>query len=389
MGSTIRIRPQTAGIRPESNGSPGERVNPLKRVTTSGRLRVAFLTPSLGRGGAERWIVSLARWLQPVIDVVGIACSSYGSTYEALRPEVQRWAPVAIMQESRTAYDALLQSADVVIAWGYAALNNFVPRDLAARIIYVAHGSGPWTAEHVAWAEPWVHHWAAVSEACRPAFPPHLQERVTVIHNGADIERTTPIHGRQATRVAWGVQPHQIAVTYLGRFSNEKRAEALADAIKLLPPHYVGIMAGDGWKETEAREYCQRVAGDRVKFVGFTSHVGDALAASDVWINVSPAEGFSLSLIEAWLAGVPCVSTPTGAIPELQALHGQLVTEVPIGADAPLIASAIREAQSCRAELMAHRARQLAWQHFTAPAMAARWIKYLSSVCHHSSPLAP
>jgi glycosyltransferase involved in cell wall biosynthesis len=358
---------------------PKQRVT-CPRTQSDGRLRVAFLTPSLGRGGAERWIISLARWMQPELDVIGVVSSSYGGAYEALRPEFERWCPVLLLAKEEADCFALLRTADIVIVWGFAALESYVPRGLRAKVVYVAHGSVSWTADHVTWATPWVDHWAAVSTACAVAFPTHLQSQVTAIHNGADVERTTPVRGRQATRARWGLTEDHIAVTYLGRFSHEKRPEALSQAIINLPENYVGIMAGDGWRETQVREECQAIAGDRVRFVGFDPHVGDVLAASDCWINCSPAEGFSLSLIEAWLAALPCVSTPTGATPELQAAYGPLVAEVPIGADGQTIAAGIRTAISSEFQPITDRARKLAWEQFTAPAMAARWIDYLKAI---------
>jgi len=353
----------------------------LSDIRLPTRPKVAFLTPGLGRGGAERWVISLARWLQPAFDVIGIVNSVANETKGTLQSEAARWAPVASIASDKLSAFRVLGSADIVIAWGFAALGSYLPSDLTAKVVYVAHGSGAWTADNIRAAEPMVDHWAAVSAACCDVFPERLRSEVKVVYNGADIERTTPVKGRKATRLNWGLSDDQVAVTYLGRFSTEKRSEALADAIANLPPQYVGIMAGTGWKEIEAKEHCRKVAGNRVRFVGFDSHVGDALAASDMWLNVSPSEGFSLSLIEAWLAGVPCVSTPTGAIPELQNQHGRLVTEVPIGSDGKQIADAIRNTRDSRAtEAMTTRARLLAWSEFTGPAMAYRWDQYLRQI---------
>ncbi|MES2793201.1 MAG: glycosyltransferase family 4 protein [Planctomycetota bacterium] len=345
-------------------------------VANDRRLRVAFLTPGLQRGGAERWIISLCRWMDA--QIVGVVSTmpkiDAGMRHELARVDVQVFDHDADPDASRN----VLAAADVVICWGIGNLAPYLD-GIEAPVVWVSHGACDWTRQLAIHAVGRVNHWVSVSDKARGPIPV-APDQVTVIHNGVDIDRTVPIRGRRAMRKTLGLRDDQIAVGYMGRFSPEKRPTAVAEAVACLPAQYVAVMAGDGWNEERTREAAAQIAPGRVIFAGHHPHVGDILSAFDVWINASPSEGMCLSLIETWLAGVPCVSTPTGAIPELQAVHGQLVYEVPIGADGEQIAEAILAASTDPSAVITDRARRLAWSQFTSPAMAARWIDYLQLV---------
>src|SRR4029079_9085935 len=97
--------------------------------------------------------------------------------------------------------------------------------------------------------------------------------------------------------------------------------------------------------------------------------------------STSLYEGFSLGLIEAWLAGVPTVSTITGALPELQETHGPLTVGLSADPDAEELARAIVQALSDANKSVVTRCRELAWREFTSVTMAERWSRYLELLC--------
>lgn len=376
--------PDSSPLAPQEEQPDHERLEPLATPRTDPRPRVAFLSPSMYPGGAERWMISLARWLpQCGVNVVGAVITSPHLYHQSMAAEMRRWCPVT--QASGPQSDQILSQADIVLVWGIGDLTPWLA-DYSARVVWVAHGSSEWTSDLIAKSAPRVDDWIGVSDKVRESFPADIAPLMNVIHNGADIERCTPMRGREATRKAWGVTNNQIVIGYLGRLSPEKRPLAAVEALAHLPDNYVAVIAGNGLDhhvQTYTRE-ALRAAPGRVILPGYQAHVGDVLAGIDVWINASPSEGFSLSLIEAWLAGVPCVSTPTGAIPELEWEHNLLVHRVPIGATATELADAIRGTDDATA--ISDRARNLAWDHFTAASMAARWADYLTGI---RDPLAP
>ena len=349
--------------------------------------RIAFLSPSMYPGGAERWMISLARWLP--FQIVGAVITNTHLMHASMCREMGRYCPVVAHTPANAGrVKQIFQAADIIIAWGVGTLPEWIG-DSPAKVVWVAHGSPQWTAGLVRAAAPRVHHWAGVSGIVRESFPSDLKSAMTVLHNGADIERCTPVAGRDATRAKWGIKPDQIAVGYIGRISPEKRPDQVAAAVACLPDNYVAVIVGqgvDGHQEAYLRS-ANRMASGRVIHTGHVDNVGDALAAVDVWFNASPAEGFSISLIEAWHAGKPCVSTPTGAIAELEAQHGSLVATIPHDATGPQMAAAIQSA--LRPSPIVARAKQLAWEQFTAPAMAHRWAEYLTGIINEPATTSP
>lgn len=341
------------------------------------QLKIVFLTPGFYHGGAERWILSLCRWLPH--EVLGVVVANAGQIDPSMRADLRQLAPLIPYEGAGVATaNEVLKSADVVIAWGFADLSLF-RRQSAAKFIWVNHCSGPSARPLIDGCRNQVDHWAGVAEVSRTSFPDDLKRKMRVIHNGADIERTTPIRGRTATRSVWGLRDDQIAVGYVGRLSPEKRPEAVAEAVACLPENYVAVLVGGGRDEVNTRVRCERIAPGRCRFVGHQPRsIGDALAAIDVWVNASPSEGFCLSLLEAQLARVPCVSTPVGVLPELSEF-GQIAVHVPVGCTGRAIADAVVKALEADGATV-DRAFNLAWSRFTAPAMAARWDSFLREI---------
>jgi hypothetical protein len=92
------------------------------------------------------------------------------------------------------------------------------------------------------------------------------------------------------------------------------------------------VAAGMGWQEGQARELAEAVAPGRIKFVGARSDVGDVLGTFDALCMPSDSEACSLAAAEAWLAGVPLISTPVGLLEDHPGL-ARLIARGPTGAD--------------------------------------------------------
>ena len=75
-----------------------------------------------------------------------------------------------------------------------------------------------------------------------------------------------------------------------------------------------------------------------------TQQVGNVYPALDCFLIASPSKGFCLSLVEAWYCGVPTVSTPVGVVLNPKPVHGPSPVRVPLRADGPAIAAAVRQA---------------------------------------------
>ncbi|HUY92486.1 MAG TPA: hypothetical protein VMV10_27330 [Pirellulales bacterium] len=75
-------------------------------------------------------------------------------------------------------------------------------------------------------------------------------------------------------------------------------------------------------------------------------------------------------------------------MPELEAIHGQLVTPVPVRPSAEQLAEAVRQALSSENRVVVERAKRLAWANYTAQAMGDRWTKFLTETASAARDLA-
>ena len=60
----------------------------------------------------------------------------------------------------------------------------------------------------------------------------------------------------------------------------------------------------------------------KVTFLGARGDIAELLSAGDGFVMSSKTEGLPMALLEAMAAGLPCVATAVGGIPELLA-HGR------------------------------------------------------------------
>lgn len=363
-------------------------------------VRVAFLTPTLLMGGAERWMISLARRCDSTRIVwTGTALSEGAPAQPELCKEMSAFMPVfagpaagppgenaSVVRcgSTREAVSRACQNADLLVTWGLphlgCLLNGFdIP------VVFVSHGAGEWTTRAVRSSEMACSHFVAVSETALLPFSFQARARATVLHNGIDVQRCTPTQPRDVTRRLLGFDDQDILLGYVGRFSFEKNPLAAAFAARKLGGPYHAVYCGEGWKKKEVIDGATRIAGRQVKFIDHQWHVGNILSALDVFILASPAEGFSLSLAEAWYVGVPTVATRVGAVAELERTYGKLVSAVSINSSPGSLAQGVLHSlsDSFRCEVVP-RAQSMVAEHFTTGSMARRWMDYIESIFNGS-----
>lgn len=124
---------------------------------------------------------------------------------------------------------------------------------------------------------------------------------------------------RAEARRALGLNEEQVAITFIGRLTTIKRPDRLVDSFRLIAERdsrATLLIVGDGELLEEIRERA-RDLGHRVRFLGWRSDLDLILAASDVAVLTSDNEGMPVTLIEASMAGVPCVTTDVGSAREV------------------------------------------------------------------------
>lgn len=331
-------------------------------------LRVGFVTPCLYQGGAERWIYSLSRCWPTDVRTTAILCRSGAITS---RREAERWGrviewtpPVA---EARAR--AFGESVDIALAWGEDQLGMLAPH-LKMPLVAVSHGAAYYDySRRVAEAMiPHADELAAVSREAAHAF--HLAGcNATVIPNGAEPDRCVPIDGGGAVRHRLGIPAWAPVMLYAGRISAEKRPWIARQILDRLPESWHLIMAG-------ASAGYEIAPHPRCHVVGAYSHPGDYLDAATVFVCPSENESHCLAMNEAWLAGVPCVTTHWPVLNELTRGEPVAPITLPMHASTEEWAAAVLHAAQSDPEPF----RVMAARRYTAPLMAARWAAFLRTL---------
>jgi glycosyltransferase involved in cell wall biosynthesis len=148
---------------------------------------------------------------------------------------------------------------------------------------------------------------------------------------------------RDEARRLFGVGESEIVITTVGHAVRVKGWDILLAAFAELlhdRPQIRLLLVGD-YTDDSQRPFYQHLRGmvdghgmaGRVTFTGHLLNVGLALAATDIFVQSSRAEGFSFALVEAMTSGLPCVSTRVGVAPEVieDGANGLLVERGSVG----------------------------------------------------------
>jgi len=343
-------------------------------------ITLGIITPGLKSAGAERWVASMTgAFDSEVIKVTSVLTT--GKDVDVFDEELVRQIESNCELISLVGKNELNESVrkflenDVLLMWGRAGLPP-VLQSYEGVLIYVSHSSSESGRGMVNKAVDHVDHIVGVSQASLDGIWSGVD--ATVLHNGIDLERCKPKRSREEVRREWGVGKSDVLVVFVGRPHPDKHPELVAQACNLLSDSYVSVFIGEfGRSEEQKLEDCCV----RSTFPGWTDHIGDVLAAVDVFCLPSDHEAMSLSICEAWAAGVPVVTTPVGAVPELERLHGKLVKRIPVGVTPSDLGDAIENAFVFGTEgEYRKRAKRVIQDHYSIEAMARRWTSFLLAV---------
>jgi glycosyltransferase involved in cell wall biosynthesis len=141
------------------------------------------------------------------------------------------------------------------------------------------------------------------------------------IPNGVRAAFRTPTLVEDKRR-EFGIGSDAFAFFYVGRLNEIKDLGTMLDAFALLPADISCrtrlYLIGDGPERAmlEARRDALGL-GERATFLGARSDVSEVLMAADAFVMSSKSEGLPMALLEAMAAGVPCIATAVGGIPDL------------------------------------------------------------------------
>jgi glycosyltransferase involved in cell wall biosynthesis len=300
---------------------------------------VLWLTKGLGRGGAEHLLVNTlshvdrgrfdveVAYVLPWKDALVDELERRGAPVHLLgsgNPVDLRWAHRLRRLVHDRAFDLVHTHSPAVAS---------IARLVVPRSVPLVH------TEHNVWARyrP-VTRWAnaatyprnaavlAVSEAVAQSIRvPRWSRRrpsIDVVYHGADLAsaRRGP-DARAAARSALGLAPDDLVIGTVGNLTAKKDHATLFDAVATLVPEHPRlrlVLVGTGPLEEDLRARSRALGLDRhVELTGMRDDVLALLPGFDVFTLSSRYEGLPISLLEAMAAGLPCVVTSVGGVPEV------------------------------------------------------------------------
>lgn len=307
----------------------------------SERIRLLAFITAFDVGGTERQLLALANGLDRSRFDLRVACFKRSGAFlpelEALGIPVVSY-PIRSLHGLRTMKEQLrfardLRSERTQIVHAF----NFYPNVFAipaARlacvpvIIATLRDMGDLWTPMQRRAQRWVcrmaHRVVANADAVREQAlkDGYEPEKVCVIHNGLDLAKfaSAPDHLHQ--REALGLPPHVPVVAVFSRLNNEVKGiscflEAAARSA-LVHPDARFLVVGDGPLRADLEALAERLGlGNRVRFTGFRSDVGETMAAVSISVIPSQSEGLSNVLLESMAASLPVIATSVGGTPEV------------------------------------------------------------------------
>lgn len=129
---------------------------------------------------------------------------------------------------------------------------------------------------------------------------------------GVDGERFRPDAARRAEiRDRHGIPGSAIVFLFVGRLNRDKGVLDLAEAFSMLgrPDAWLLVVGPDEEGMRDAMQSRLGASLERCRFVGFTDHPENYMAAADVFCLPSYREGFGMVIIEAAAAGIPSIAS--------------------------------------------------------------------------------
>lgn len=364
------------------------------------------MVESLERGGLERVVVTLARQQASAGHDVAVACLFVEGV---LAPELRAAGIHVSCLHKRPGVDlraiaalrALYRSERVDIVHSHNAVANYYAAAAAVgstvRLVNTRHGMGAQASGRkerlfklsVARTDAVV----AVCRAARKMFAANRlapDAKLQVVLNGIDLQGQVPgaMQAAQARRDL-NLDVGDFVIGTVGRLNGAKNHRRLLDAFALLRRNRSAsrlVIIGGGELHADLERHAAHLGlGTAVLFAGDRSDARSLLPAFDLFAMTSDTEGYSLALLEAGAAGLPCVVSDVGGNAEIVQ---QGVTGLVAASNDPAAFAAGFERLAHDTDLrhrMGRQAREWVERHGSASAMAADYERLYERVTAQAS----
>ncbi len=214
------------------------------------------------------------------------------------------------------------------------------------------------------------------------------EDKIRLICNGVDVERFRPHDTRAAVLPAGFADTDAIVIGTVGRLEAVKDqltlVKAFVELVEQLPNarHLRLVMVGDGALRVPIEALLMETGlQDQVWLAGARNDVPELMAAMDLFVLPSLAEGISNTILEAMACGLPVVATRVGG-------NGELVADGETGAlvdrnDPVAMAQALAGYVQDDAQRRRHgaAARQRAETEFSISGMVAQYQAVYDELC--------
>ena len=304
---------------------------------------IIFYTDTPIFGGAERQMILLAKFLDPAQYNISLTCSKnhsldeFAAQFEKLGKKVFR---LNVLHKHDPRHYFHLRS--VIKEYGANLLHAHVWNPASCRYAYLAARSSktplvitehdPGKISHLKtlikkYLMKNISAIIAISkenEKMLNDFYPHLSGKITVIHNGIDIDEfenrlANFTEYKKYRKDVFGAREHDKIILCVAELHPRKGIKYLIQALaKINDENLRLIVAGEGQRKKELEELAKKLGvANYIKFLGQRNDVPRLMASADVFVLPSLHEAFGLVLLEAMLAKLPIISTNAGGVPEI------------------------------------------------------------------------
>ncbi len=147
-------------------------------------------------------------------------------------------------------------------------------------------------------------------------------EKVSVLENSVDYARFADVSVTKAdARGMLELSPKAFVFGMVGRLAPTKGLPHLIEAFSMVKkdlPLAQLVLLGNGPSRAELEQQASKTScRDSIHFLGHKDNIEQLYRAMDIFVLSSVAEGMPRAILEAMAAGVPCIATEVGGIPEI------------------------------------------------------------------------